>query len=81
MVIKTFDFHTRKLFSGQYPDESCNIEVYFDKDGLELEGLSSWADLALGVAVFHTKRIQVLNIDSEASNKKTIEMVKYVITL
>lgn len=77
----TFDFHTRKLYSGQFPDGSCNIEVYFDKGGLELEGLSSWANLALGEAVFHTKRIQVLKVDPEASNKKTIELIKYAITL
>ena len=77
----TFGFHTRKLFSGQFPDGGCNIEVYFDKDGLELEGLSSWADIALGEAVFLKKRIQVLKVNPEASNKKTIELIKYAITL
>jgi len=34
----------------------------------------------LGEAVFHTKRIQVLKVDPEASNKKTIDLIKDAIT-
>ncbi len=39
--------------SENYPDLGSNIEIYFDKDMLELETLSPWKNLQKGESVWH----------------------------
>lgn len=81
VVVKTFNFGTQDLVASEFPDLGSNVEVYFDAFMLELEGLSPWKDLNPGESVSHTERLQVLEIESEWSHEKVIELVQNSITL
>jgi len=80
VVIKTYNFGKQDLSADEFPDLGSNVEVYFDRDMFELEGLSPWKDLNPGESVSHTERLQVLAVDPEWSHEKVIELVKNSIT-
>lgn len=80
VVLKTFNFGEQDLAASEFPDMGSNVEVYFDEDMFEMEGLSPWKHLNPGESVSHTERLQVFAIDSEWSHEKVIELVKNSIT-
>lgn len=80
VLIKTFDFHRQDFSAVDFPDNGSNVEIYFDRFVLELEGLSPWADLQPGDSVSHTEKLQVFSIDPEWNNEEVIELIKNAIT-
>ncbi len=80
VVLKTFNFGEKDLVASDFPDMGSNVEVYFDKEMLELEGLSPWKNLNPGESISHSERLQVLAIDPEWSHEKVIELIRNSIT-
>jgi hypothetical protein len=59
----------RKVFAvsalAEHPDRGCNVEVYTDASGLELESLGPLATLAPGMSATHAERWDLTASDLE----------------